>query len=144
MKAIFVFFVFCLASCATNITTISVDDPDLKPSSDSAVIYVYRDYAIPLLFPAYVRVDGEIVAVLGNGEYTSFGLGEGEQTLTYAWPLLSAPRVEVSLDVEPGNTYAFELTSSGGAYYARYTLRNMPYGDALEAIGECCEYVILE
>jgi hypothetical protein len=86
----------------------------VRPSSipsDKALVYVYRDYAEPLVWSATVVLGNREVASLSQRTFTWFFANPGINVVRANWPALSGQIPStIELEMKPGSTYYLELT----------------------------------
>ena len=132
----------------------SAFDPSPPPSSDEAIVYLYRKSRILGAADRLgIVVNGKSIATLGNGEYTSTRVGAGKIAIDRRWTSRTflvvttvtperktVTRTNRSVDVmyeEPravARVPTFEMTvSAGGTYYVEWTFSGLMIRSASEA-----------
>jgi len=130
--------------CATSTTgpTFSAA-PTPVAKSDHAVLYIYRIYAQPTAWAAYLQIDGREVASLNQEGFTWVNVKAGKHKFKYAWPALAGmPAVNFEYAVEAGGFYAFEMHGKASAFEGQATeIKNVDIEDAKAQMAKCCRYV---
>lgn len=110
------------------LTGCSATGPTFKeaatPSSDKALVYIYRPSAFVLRArDAHFFVDGKELVGLSNNGYTQMYLPEGQHQIAQSWAMggitsallgQGTPTVGLSLNVKAGQTYYFRFSTGAG------------------------------
>ncbi len=104
--------ILIISGCTTSKTApLLLEAPEPDITNDKAVLYIFRDRAEPLAWPAYLDIENTRVASLKQQGYTWVYLTPGIKHLKYGWPALAGmPGVKFDFEFEPNKLYAFEMT----------------------------------
>lgn len=113
-----------LTACSTVQTAETVPNEiktkNLRSSSEvipaskngQAELIVSRVFAMPTRLKSRISIDGKEVGRLGNGEYLRVPISEGSREVKLHYNKLSLQKGDkIDLDVELGETYAFNIDS---------------------------------
>ena len=127
------------------------DAPVPDPFSDKAVLYVFRDHAVPEEAVAFFDVNGEEAVGLRQRGFSWFYLGAGAHEFQYRWSLTTwitrvpMPRVRMTKTVEAGRTYVVELRADVEPkpfiIRSRAWLLSHDPDEGFERIRICCHFV---
>lgn len=146
-KIAFLIFSILLAGCTTSKTAptfSTAESPEVKP--DKAILYIFRDYAEPTAFAAYLSIDKVEAAALNQQGFTWIYIEPGKHQFTYSWNLLSGmPTVKFEGAVEGGKVYAFQMTgdvnSTSTMVRSKSAIQGINIQVAIEKMNQCCRYV---
>jgi hypothetical protein len=82
---------------------------EVKPSS--AIVYIFRENALPWAVSVRMDIDGEEVVALPNESFTWVYLKPGDRTISQTWPGLSGQKPSsMRFTAEAGQIYYVEVT----------------------------------
>lgn len=144
---IILLFIFLVAGCATSRTAstfAAAPTPDVV--TDKAILYIYRNYAEPTAFAAYLEIDKTEAASLNQEGFTWVYVSPGEHNFKFGWPFLAGmPSVEFKHSLEAGKVYAFQMQGSvamsGLLMSAKSAIAPTDIEAAKEQMKTCCRYV---
>jgi hypothetical protein len=134
-------------ACATSQTAPTYTEaPTPIAKSDQAVLYIYRIYAQPTAWAAYLQLDGNEVTSLHQEGFTWVYVQAGSHKFKYGWPgLAGMPSVNFEHTLEAGQAYAFEMYGSAGNPNdyggAVSQMKNVDIEIAKQKMATCCRYV---
>lgn len=136
-----------LGGCATSKTAATFTTaPTPEAKADKAILYIFRNYAEPTVFAAYLEIDKMEAASLNQEGYTWVYLTPGERNFKFGWPILAGmPSVEFKHTFEAGKVYAFQMvgssTLSGRMFRTMSAIAPTNIEMAKERMKNCCRYV---
>jgi hypothetical protein len=136
-----------LTGCATSKTASHfIDAPTPEIRADKAVLYIYRDYAEPTAFAAYLTIDTAKAASLNQQGFTWVYLSPGEHNFRFGWPFIAGmPSVDFKKSLEAGKAYAFQMSGSvtmdSSNMYATSAIAPIDIDAARNRMKSCCRYV---
>src|SRR5690349_24664918 len=100
-----------LSGCAASATAPSFSEaPTPSLNRETAVLYVYREYAEPTLFTADLLMDEREIVSLPQKGFSWVYVEPGRHRFTFKWPpLASMPKVDFERDFEKNKVYVFEM-----------------------------------
>jgi hypothetical protein len=153
----------CLFAAALILTACQVsptaphyaDAPKPELSGGKAVLYVYREYAEPTAFKAFITDADRKIVSLPQKAFSWVYLDPGEHQLMFGWPMGSGmPDLNFKARVEAGKVYVFEMLSdldvggygqvngvSGMLLTTTMEVRGMDPDVASALMTKCCQYV---
>jgi hypothetical protein len=145
-------FVVTLSGCAVSATAPSFSEaPSPQVGNGKAVLYVYREYAEPTAWTAFLNQEDKELVSLPQKGFTWVYINPGKHRFTFGWPLLaSMPKVDFEREFEPNKVYVFEMKGraalagmSGGAMYFKTESALLPVelNTATATMAKCCRYV---
>jgi hypothetical protein len=118
------------------------------PSSDKAVLVLYRKMVPPLIFPVSSTINGEGFANLPNNTFSWAYLPSGSHEIEISWPFLAlTPGKTINLNVEVGKYYFVEFGGDiqaagvGAVVYSTHDISVNNYEQGVLAVKSCCRYV---
>ena len=139
--------ILIISGCTTSKTApLLLEAPEPDITNDKAVLYIFRDRAEPLAWPAYLEIENTNVASLKQEGYTWVYVTPGKKNLKYGWPaLVGMPSVKFDFEFAPNKSYAFEMTGkaryTGIGFNTQTILKEMEITQAKKIIYLCCRYV---
>jgi len=132
-----------LSGCATSEKALSyAEAPVPIKSTKNAVLYIYRKYAQPTAFSAYLEIDGKEAVSLSQEGFTWVYIKPGNHKFKHGWPLFAAmPSVDFEREFKPGKTYAFEISGRVSGMTAETAIKPTNIEYAKQKMASCCRYV---
>ena len=141
-----------LCGCAVSSTAPSFSEaPAPNLNRDKAVLYIYRQYAEPTAWSAYLLMEDQELVSLPQQGFSWVYVNPGKHHFTFKWPwLASMPTVEFDREFEKNKVYVFEMqgrtamTGVGvGVVHFRTESEISPTAPevAKSAMTACCRYV---
>jgi len=141
-----------LSGCATNPNAPTLATaPAPESGSEKAILYIYREYAQPTAWSAYLEIDEQEAVSLAQQGFTWVYVNPGKHSFKYGWPMLaSMPSVTFERTFEAGKAYAFEMKGgismvgnqiSGGTVTSTSAIQPSSIESAKQKMNACCRYV---
>jgi hypothetical protein len=133
--------VVVLAGCAL----IPVDGPGYTAAPPSehgdAIIYLYRQTAIPLCCTPTVYMDDLEIFSPPKNSYTSIYVREGQHKLVIDWAWRIASDLHCNLSVKPGESYFIRIEVSFSYPSDRAEVTIVQETEAERELQQCCRYL---
>jgi Protein of unknown function (DUF2846) len=120
--------------------------PVTEVAGENGLLFVYRDYAEPIIWAPAVKVDGRKIVGIGNGKYTAVSVTPGLHIVTLKWPIFASQSgSQIGVRVEKGKTYFLEVTGVS-RYIAPYVIESESGFILVEpkvgvaSIQQCCTF----
>lgn len=141
-----------LGGCAVSSTAPSYTEaPKPQTNTGKAILYIYREYAEPTAWSAFLKKDDKELVSLPQKGFSWVYINPGKNKFTFGWPWLAyMPSVDFEREFEPNKVYVFEMKGKsalagvgGGTMLFKTASALLPVEpDAAVAIMEkCCRYV---
>jgi hypothetical protein len=130
-------------ACATSQTAPSFSAaPTPVVDGDYAVLYIFRIYAQPTAWPAYLQIDGQEVVSLNQEGFTWVKVKAGPHKFKHGWPALAGmPAVNFEHTLVAGTTYAFQMHGTSAIDGLETQMQNVEIEVATKQMAACCRYV---
>jgi len=141
--------VVAFSGCTTNTKAPSFSAAPLPDSaSKKAVLYIYREYAEPRAWSAYLQIDEQDAASLSQQGFTWVYITPGKHSFKYSWPIIAGmPIVKFERSFESGKVYAFKMRGSiqmGSYVTSTSAIQLTDITSAKKQMLSCCRYVAPE